>query len=80
MTRNEIKEKLTEIFCEIFDDENIVLSDETSTNDIAAWDSLGHITLISEIETVFSIKTSMDDIGDMTSVNGIIKVIEREQK
>ncbi len=46
MNRNEAFEALTEVFCDIFDDEDITLSEDTTANDIEDWDSLEHINLI----------------------------------
>ena len=50
MSREEILEKLNEIFRDIFDDEEINLSEETTPDDIEDWDSLGHVYLTAEIE------------------------------
>ena len=46
MTREEVMKKLNEIFCNVFDDETIVLKDETNAEDIEDWDSLEQINLI----------------------------------
>ena len=53
MTRQEIFQKLNEIFSDVFDEE-IVVTDETTSADIEDWDSLTHITLIAEVESAFS--------------------------
>ena len=37
MTREEVMKTLNEIFCNVFDDESIVLTDETNANDIEYW-------------------------------------------
>ena len=49
MTRQAIFEKLNEVFSDVFD-EDIVVAEETTAADIEDWDSLTHITLISEVE------------------------------
>ena len=49
MTRQEIFEKLNEVFSDVFDDD-ITVTAETTSADIDEWDSLTHITLISEVE------------------------------
>ena len=40
MTRDAIYEKLTVIFRDIFDDEDIEINDNTTARDIEDWDSL----------------------------------------
>lgn len=76
MTRQEIFEKLNEIFSDVFA-EDIVVHDETTTADIEDWDSLTHITLISEVEDAFEIKFSMKDVLGMKNVGEMVDIIEK---
>ena len=50
MTREEVFDKLTEVFRTVFDDDSITLSDSTTSADIEDWDSLEHIDLIVSVE------------------------------
>ena len=74
MNRSEIYEKLTEIFRENFDDDSIVLSPETTAEDIEDWDSLEQINLIGRIESKFGIAfdiketLTLENIGDMAEL------------
>ena len=56
MEKAEIFSKLHEIFLDVFDLDELELTDETSANDIEEWDSLSHIQLIVAIEKAFGIK------------------------
>lgn len=76
MTRQEIFQKLNEIFSDVFDEE-IVVTDETTSADIEDWDSLTHITLIAEVESAFSIKFSMKAALDMKNVGEMADLIEK---
>lgn len=76
MTRQEIFEKLNEIFSDVFD-EDITVTAETTSADIEDWDSLTHITLISEVEDTFGIKFSMKDVLGMKNVGEMIDIIEK---
>ena len=46
----DILEKLEIIFRDVFDDENIILTNETTANDIEDWDSLAQINLLVAIK------------------------------
>ena len=59
MSRQEILDKVNEIFQDVFDDETITVVEATTAEDIEDWDSLTHITLISEIESEFGFKFAM---------------------
>lgn len=76
MTRQEIYEKLNEVFSDVFD-EDITVSAETTSADIEDWDSLTHITLISEVEDTFGIKFSMKAVLEMKNVGEMVEIIEK---
>ncbi len=76
MERKEMLGKLQNIFRDVFDNNELEISDESSSDDIDEWDSLAHIQLIVAIEKEFKIKfTSKDmlswnNVGDM--INSLI--------
>ena len=76
MTRQEIFEKLNEVFSDVFDEE-ITVTPETTSSDIEEWDSLTHITLISEVEETFGVKFSMKDVLGMKNVGEMSDIIEK---
>lgn len=77
MKRNEILEKLEEIFRDVFDDEEISITEETSAEDIEDWDSLMHISLIMAIEGNFDTKFAMDEVISFKNVGGIVDALEK---
>lgn len=76
MTKEEIKERLTPIFRQIFSDDNLVLTDELSAKDVDRWDSLTHMQLISSVEDQFSIRFKLRDLNKLKQVGDLIAVIE----
>ena len=75
MTRDEIFDKLNEIFREYFDDETIELQEETTAEDIEDWDSLEHINLIVTIENEFGMKFTMGEVTTMKNVGAMVDII-----
>ena len=53
MEKTEILVKVQDIFRDVLDNEEIVLNNDTSADDIEEWDSLSHIQLIVAIEKHF---------------------------
>lgn len=78
MSRQEILDKVNEIFHDVFDDDSIVVEESTTAEDIEDWDSLTHITLISEIESEFGFKFAMKDVLGMKDVGEMLDIIEKE--
>lgn len=76
MTEQAIFEKLNEIFSDVFDEE-ITVTAQTTASDIEEWDSLTHITLISEVEDAFGIKFAMKDVLGMQNVGEMVDIIRK---
>jgi len=80
MTRDSVLEAATEIFCDIFDDDTIIVTDSTVADDIEDWDSLEHINLVLALEQRFSLKFTMDEVIGMKNVGDMVDIVmERGQ-
>lgn len=75
MSREKALEKVNEIIRDVFDDEDILVTDETVAGDVDGWDSLMHITLIGAIEDEMDIKFAMKDVVGMKNVGQMIDLI-----
>lgn len=75
MTRQEVFTKLDEVFQDVFDNEEIRVSDETTAEDIEDWDSLEHIGLIVAVEHAFGIKFGMGQVTKMKNVGEMADII-----
>lgn len=54
-----------------------LVNHSTSMNDLVEWDSLTHMTLITEIETKYSLHLDGDQIASMTNLAAIKEIIEQ---
>ena len=61
------RKKYDEAFLESFSVEKEVLTDSLEYDSIEEWDSIGHMTLIGNLEDVFDISMDMEDIIDFSS-------------
>ena len=75
MTREEIFKKLDEVFQDVFDDEEIHVTDATTADDIEDWDSLEHINLVVAIENCFNVKFNMNEVTTMKNVGEMVDII-----
>lgn len=75
MERNEVLARVQDIYRDVLDDEDIILSDATTADDIEEWDSLSHIQLIVAIEKAFKIKFSSKEILSWKNVGELIDCI-----
>ena len=78
MERKEIFEKLTVIFRDVMDNDEIVLEDNTSANDIEEWDSLAHVQLTERIESEFGLKFSAKELASWVDVGEMVDAMEKK--
>jgi len=75
MTREEVFATLTDIFREVFDDDDIELTDATTADDIEDWDSLEQINLVVACEKKFNVKFDMKEIQSLKNVGEMVDTI-----
>ena len=77
MTLEEILEKVTIIFKDVFDRDNITLTRETTAKDVEDWDSLNNIQIIIAIEKAFKIKFKTAEIRAWKNIGEMCESIAR---
>lgn len=75
MDRQELLKQVQEIFRDILDDEEIVLEDSTTAEDVEGWDSLTHIQLIVAIEKQLKIKFTSKEILSWRNIGEMLDSI-----
>ena len=72
--------KLLPIFQNIFDDDNLIITNLTAAKDISGWDSLAHIRLIVAIEKSFNLRFSANEILKLKNVGDVVNLIMLKKK
>ncbi len=78
MSREEIFERLNMVFKDVFDNDGITVTEDTTAADINGWDSLIHITLMDAVEEEFDIRFDMKTVIKLKNVGEMADVIEDE--
>lgn len=64
---SEFLSEICEVFQEVFDDEELVITPATSAVDVDGWDSLMHINLIIAVERRFGVKLATAEIAGLNA-------------
>lgn len=78
MERDEILKRVEEIFREELEQSDLVLTDETTAEDVEGWDSLSHVQLVAVMEEAFSIEFSSREILSWDNVGDLINSIQKK--
>ncbi|UYO53633.1 acyl carrier protein [Rhodopseudomonas palustris] len=71
------KEKYDSAFITVFEIDADQLTDQLKYQSIKAWDSVGHMALMAELEDLFDIMLEMDDVVDFGSYETGVKTLEK---
>jgi acyl carrier protein len=80
MEQNNSLNDLNEIFIEVFEDDAIQLTENTTTADIETWDSLNHIQMITAVEKHFKIRFQLNELLSFKDVGDLCNCINSKLK
>lgn len=78
MEKAEVYSKLTGVFRDVFDEDDLALSPQTTTDGVDGWDSLSHIRLVLAVSKAFGVKFSASEIGSLKNVGEFADLIEKK--
>lgn len=73
-----MEQRILDILKEVFELEIVDTSCSQDTCD--AWDSMGQLNLVAELEDAFDISLEPEEIGTMKSYNDILRILESKVK
>jgi acyl carrier protein len=73
--RSAILAELTDVFRSVLADPALELTLETTSDDLARWDSMNHIAIVVEAECRFDVEFQIAEIEDLNSVGELVQLI-----
>jgi acyl carrier protein len=68
--------RVTEVFREVFNDNDLDISLDTSAKDISEWDSIMHISLIINVEKEFGVRLNSTEVAGLQSVGDLVRLVD----
>lgn len=75
MNRDDVFAALTDIFRDVFQDDEIEVGETTTAADIMMWDSLSNIQMVIAVERAFKIRLTAAQVSGLKDVGGFVTVI-----
>ena len=76
MNRSEVLSRLTDIMRDVFEEDDLVVTDETTSDDVAEWDSTNHVRLMVAVEAAFDVSFETDEITAPDNVGDLLDLIQ----
>ncbi len=73
---NNRMDRLTEVFREVFEDENLRITRDTAAGDVEGWDSLMHVTLIINVEKAFGVRFTSAEVAGLKNVGELLDIVD----
>ena len=80
MNREEEFSKVVDIIKDVFDNDDLEISNDTVAKDVEGWDSINHLQLINEIEDEFDITFSMSEVQGFSNVGELVDYISKKDE
>ncbi|WP_297844444.1 acyl carrier protein [Pseudomonas sp.] len=78
LSETAVYSRLTEIFQSVFDEDDLVVTPNTTADDVSGWDSLTHVRLILTVSKTFGIKFSASEISSFKNVGELATAISKK--
>lgn len=75
MTVHTLLTDIQSIMADVFDDDELIVTEQTTAADVEEWDSLSHIRLIVAIEREFGVKFANSEIESMSNVGDLVNAV-----
>ncbi len=76
LSQSDILADLTTIMKDLFENDSLLITPDTTAKDVPGWDSLSHVTLIVAAESKFKVKFRTSEIQSLLNVGHFTEVIE----
>lgn len=75
MDKTEILKSINAILCDIFNDPNLVVTENTSAQQIERWDSITHVNILMTVERSFGVRFSLGEIKKLRNVGEMVSLV-----
>ncbi len=75
MDREEVFQSVVEIAKDVFGNESIELTEESTAADVEEWDSLTHLSLINELEEKYGVGFTFDEVTGSKNLGELLNAL-----
>lgn len=77
MSGGDVPDRVRAVMGDVFGVPEERLREATGRGELAEWDSIGHLRMVTVLEEEFSVRLSMEEIGEIDSVGSVVAAVQR---
>lgn len=74
---NSLLPEVQQIFREVFDQPDLVITRESNASTVDGWDSLAHVNLVMAIERKYKIKFALGELKELENVGDLLDLTRK---
>ncbi len=78
MNSEQIFEKVNQVFRRVFSNDQIQVTRETTAKDIAGWDSITHLDIITGMEEEFKVEITGFEVMNLNNVGDLLDLLAQK--
>lgn len=75
---DQIYGRLTTVFRDVFEDDELLLAPDMTADDVDGWTSLAHVRLILTVEETFGVRFSAAQVASLANVGDLAGILEKK--
>lgn len=75
---NSLLPEVQQIFREVFDQPDLVITRESNASTVDGWDSLAHVNLVTAIATRFKVRFALGELEELKNVGDLLDLTQRK--
>lgn len=77
MNRDSIRSKISEILSDLFEQENLLLTDASTAEDFEGWDSITHVRLLIGLKSAYGFQFDVSDASATKNVGELVDLVTK---
>jgi len=73
----DVRDRLRGLMARLFRCDELEIRDSTGPGDLPGWDSLGHVSLMTELQREFGVHVPVEDALEMESFDDLVQIVDR---
>ena len=78
MASDELLAEVQEVFRDVFDEPDLVITRNSNAENVENWDSMTHVNLVTAIEKRYKVKFALGELQEMKNVGDLLDLLQRK--